>query len=129
MGSIQNPLASIQGGKIGSWRNISKNSGVAKYISTQTYLHRRKDQNISPMLHYQRKQKICLVEIVLRVPPSRYGRVRLFSFRSFVNDPFFSIVKKIYNDLVRPQKYFVRFLTNKFVKKYVLKIRYSGNKR
>ena len=52
MGSIQNPLASIQGGKIGSWRNISKNSGVAKYISTQTYLHRRKDQNISPMLQY-----------------------------------------------------------------------------
>lgn len=48
----------------------------------------------------------------------RDGRVRFFHFvrYSFMNDPFFSIVKKIYNDFVRPQKYFVRFLTNKFVK-------------
>ena len=40
-------------GRRGSWRNNKKNSGGAKItISTQTYLHSRKDKIFSPMLQY-----------------------------------------------------------------------------
>ena len=44
MGSKQNPLASIKGGRIGSWRNISKTRGLQNIYIYTKYLHRRKDQ-------------------------------------------------------------------------------------